>query len=62
MGQSPWGAPQERRGQGAEEPNRDAVFLVLYNAAGSNLTSALLELRRTDRGFLVNPKTRWAPV
>jgi len=42
--------------------NPDAEFLVLYNAAGTNLTSVLLDLKRVDRPFFAEHKTYWAPV
>jgi len=42
--------------------NPDWDFLVLYNSAGTNLTSALLELEKTDKPFFAEHKTYWANV
>ena len=42
--------------------NPETEFLVLYNAAGTNLASALLELRHQDKPFFAEHKTYWAIV
>jgi len=42
--------------------NPDAEFLVLYNSAGTNLSSAMVDLKKIGRPFFSEHKTYWANV